>query len=121
MRTLFSALALTLVISTGCSEKSDKAAGASTNTTATSSGSSPLNAPADYLGAMVKGKQSAVKTVDTASLDQAIQMFSVDNGRNPKDLDELVKEKYIPKIPEAPFGMKIVYDASSGTVKVVKQ
>jgi hypothetical protein len=28
---------------------------------------------------------------------------------------------YIGKIPQAPYGFKIVYDAASGTVKVVKQ
>jgi hypothetical protein len=45
----------------------------------------------------------------------------VDQGRYPKDLNELVSEKFIPRIPDAPAGMKIVYDANAGTVKVVKQ
>jgi hypothetical protein len=101
----------------GCGGKSDKPA-AATNTT--SSGSSPLSAPADYLGALGKGQQNAVKTVDTASLNQAIQMFNVDQGRNPKDLNELVEKKFIPKLPAPPFGMKLDYDANSGKVKVVK-
>lgn len=86
-----------------------------------SAGGNPLNAPGDYLNAITKGQQRAVKTVDTAALNQAVQMFQVDKGRFPKDLNELVAEKFIPKIPEAPAGMKIVYDAAAGTVKVLKE
>ena len=84
-------------------------------------GSSPLSAPADYVGALGKAQQTAVKTVDTVSLDQAIQLFNVEHGRNPKDLNELVEGKFIPKIPAAPYGMKLEYDAGAGMVKVVKQ
>ena len=83
--------------------------------------SSPLNAPADYVGALGKAQQTAVKTVDTASLDQAIQMFAGEHGRNPKDLSELVEQKLINRIPDAPRGMKIVYDADAGKVRVVAQ
>lgn len=45
----------------------------------------------------------------------------MEEGHYPKDLNELVELKYIPKIPAVPYGMKLVYDASSGQVKVVKQ
>jgi hypothetical protein len=102
----------------GCGGESDKSA-ATTNTT--SSGSTPLSAPADYVGALGKAKQTAEKTADLATLNQAIQMFNVEKGRNPKDLNELVDEKYIPKMPPAPYGMKLDYDAASGKVKVVQQ
>ena len=102
----------------GCGGQSDKPAEA---TNATSSGTTPLSAPADYVGALGKAKQAAEKTVDTASLNQAVQMFNVEKGRFPKDLNELVTEKYISKLPPAPYGMKIEYDATSGRVKVVKQ
>ncbi len=100
----------------GCGESSDKTA---QPTNGAASGSSPLNAPADYVGALGKAKQTAVKTVDTTSLNQAIQMFNVENGRYPKDLNELVEKKVIPRIPDAPYGMKLDYDASTGKVKVV--
>jgi hypothetical protein len=103
---------------TACSQKSDTPV-VSTNTA--SEGSSPLSAPADYLGALAKGQQAAVKTVDIASLDKAIQLFGVENGRNPKDLNELVEKKFIGKIPETPFGTKLVYDSNAGTVKIVKE
>jgi len=101
----------------GCGDKSAPAG----QTNATTSGSSPLSAPADYVGALGKAQQSAVKTVDTTSINKAIQMFGVDQGRNPKDLNELVEKKYLVKIPDAPYGMKLVYDAQAGSVTVVKQ
>jgi hypothetical protein len=102
----------------GCGDKSDKPG---SSTSADSSGGGLLTAPVDYLGAAAKAQQSAVKTVDTVSLNQAIQMFGADHGRNPKDLSELVEQKYIPQIPTPPYGTKIVYDADSGKVQVVKQ
>ena len=118
MKTMFSFAWAATVFLVGCGGSSDKP-GQPTNGAA--GGSSPLSAPADYLGALGKAQQTAVKTVDTASLNQAIQMFGVDQGRNPKDLNELVEGKYIPKIPAAPNGMKLEYDAAAGKVKVVKQ
>jgi hypothetical protein len=45
----------------------------------------------------------------------------VDQGRNPKDLNELVEKKFYPKLPDAPMGMKLEYDATAGKVTVVKQ
>ena len=74
-----------------------------------------------YFGAMVKAEQNATSTADMATLKPAIDQFQVDKGRYPKDLNELVTEKYVSKIPEAPYGSRIDYDAATGTVKVVKQ
>ena len=102
----------------GCGDSSPTS---STASTTNASSGSPVTAPVDYLNAVAKGKQSAEKTIDTTSLDKAIQMFGVDHGRNPKDLNELVQQKYIPRIPEAPYGTKLVYDSNSGTVTVQKQ
>ena len=105
------------VLLAGCSQESASPA----QTTNAPTSSNPPEAPGGYLGGLAKGHQSAVKTVDATALNQAIQLFQVDKGRFPKDLNELVTEKFIPKIPDPPAGMKIVYDASAGTVKVVKQ
>jgi hypothetical protein len=113
-------LVASLLAAAGCGENSKPSANSQGTNTAATDGS-PLNAPADYLRGLASSKQSAVKTVDTTALDKAIQMFNVDRGRNPKDLNELVQQKYIPQIPEAPYGMKLVYDADAGTVKVVPQ
>jgi len=101
----------------GCGDSSNK----STSGTNTATGGSLVTAPVDYLDAAAKAKQKAVKTIDTTSLDKAIQLFNVEKGRNPKDLNELVSEKYIREIPAPPYGTKIDYDANSGTVSVVKQ
>lgn|SRR5690348_4331405 len=103
----------------GCDNKSNAPAPAATTNAA--NGGSPLTAPVDYLGAVARAQQTAVKTVDTVSLNQAIQQFEVDRGRNPKDLNELVQEKYIPKLPQPPYGTKLVYDPGTGTVKVQPQ
>ena len=111
MKTL-SFVAAILLLLVGCSDKGGSPSNSSGN---------PLDAPGDYLKAAAKGQQDAIKTVDTAALTKAIEMFQIDKGRLPKDMDELVKEKFIPKIPEAPAGMKITYDATAGTVKVVKE
>ena len=104
------------VLLTGCGQKSDQPP----QTTNASPGS-VATAPVDYLGAMARAEQSAVKTVDTTSLKSAIQMFEADQGRLPKDLNELVEKKFIPKIPETPFGTRLDYDPKTGEVKVVKQ
>ncbi|HYT60635.1 MAG TPA: hypothetical protein VEL06_10710 [Haliangiales bacterium] len=101
----------------GCGKKDAKSASSATN--GNYSSGNPVTAPADYLGAIAKAKKSSEKTIDTVSLNQAIQQFNVAEGRYPKDLKELVTEKYLPKIPEAPYGMQIVYDAAKGEVKVV--
>ena len=82
---------------------------------------SVLTAPVDYLGAVGDARQRAVKALDVAALTQAIQMFQVSEGRNPRDLGELVTLGYIREIPEAPYGHKIAYDATNATVSVVPE
>ena len=103
----------------GCGDSSEKPGSRATN--APTSSGNPLTAPADYLNSAVKAQQSAVKTVDTTSLDKALELFNVQEGRFPKDLQELVAKKYIPQIPSPPLGTKIEYDAKAGTVKMVKE
>ncbi|MCU0784498.1 MAG: hypothetical protein MUF81_10740 [Verrucomicrobia bacterium] len=117
MKTILFLTAATSLLLAGCGEKSNPPA----QTTNTATGGNPLTAPVDYLAAAAKAQQSAVKTVDTTSLNKAIEMFNVDMGRFPKDLNELVAEKYIPILPTPPFGTKLDYDANAGKVKVVKQ
>ena len=117
MKTSLMISLLALAFAAGCSDNSSQPA----QKTNTAAGSSPLTAPVDYLGAVGKAQQSAVKTVDTASINSAIQMFQVDRGRYPRDLNELVQEKFLPQIPPTPFGTKLDYNPNSGEVKVVRQ
>ena len=119
MKTTFCIAAAVAMLLLGCGQDSNKPASGSTN--ASGSSGSVLTAPVDYLRAAGNAQKSAIKTVDTASLNRAIQMFNVEKWRNPKDLNELVQEKFIPQIPPAPAGMKLVYDADSGKVSVAPQ
>ncbi len=104
----------------GCGQESGKSNQTVASTNAAPA-ANPLDAPGGYLNALAKGQQSAVKTVDTVSINKAIELFNVDQGRYPKDLDELVQKKYLPQVPTPPFGTRLVYDANAGTVKVEKQ
>jgi hypothetical protein len=109
-------LILPAVLLVGCGEKSGQPAAA----TNAPSGGSALTAPADYLKSAANAHHSAVRTVDTTALNKAVDLFQVQEGRLPKDLDELVAKKYIPQIPLPPEGSKIVYNASTGKVTVEK-
>ena len=100
----------------GCGDSSSSSSSSTNSVPSTNSSVGP----ADYYGALAKAQQNATKTVDTTAIQKAVDMFQVDKGRYPRDLDELVKEKYLPQIPKAPYGMRIVYDANTGTVRVVK-
>jgi hypothetical protein len=73
-----------------------------------------------YVKGMGEAQRNADKTIDVSSITKAIQLFYVQEGRYPKDLQELVPN-YMPKIPDAPYGYKIDYDAVKGEVKVVKE
>jgi len=117
MKVIFPISCVALMSLVGCSD----GGGGSSQQTNSAASSNPLTAPADYLGAMGNAKQKAVKTVDVASLNQAVQLFNVSEGRYPKDLNELVATKYIARIPEAPYGQKIVYNPANGAVTVVPQ
>src|SRR5688500_2859304 len=66
----------------------------------------PLTAPADYVGGLGKAQKSAQTTLTTAGIDQGIKRFHADQGRLPKDLDELVAKGTMTQIPPAPRGMK---------------
>ena len=74
----------------------------------------------DYGNTLVNAKKTADKTIDVAALNQEVQLFYAQEGRFPKTLEELTPA-YISKIPPAPLGYKIEYDAVKGEVKVVNQ
>jgi hypothetical protein len=122
MKTILCLASLAALLLAACSKESSSPAPASgTTTNASAAFENPLNAPADYGKALVKAQKSAEKTVDLAALTKAIEMFQVDKGRLPKDLNELVAGKFIRQMPPVPPGMKIDYDASTGEVKVQPQ
>lgn len=85
------------------------------------SSGNPLSAPVDYLGAVAKGQQTAVKSIDVSVLKQAILLFHEAEDRYPADLTELVKLGHLPELPKAPYGIRLDYDPKTGTVKAVSQ
>jgi hypothetical protein len=102
---------------TGCDSGSgDRSKDPTTNE---ASSGNPLTAPADYLGAAAKAKKVSEKTIDLVSVDQAVQLFYAGEGRFPKDLNELVTEKYLPQVPVPPHGMKLNYNPANGKVSIV--
>jgi hypothetical protein len=118
---LISVAAGLLLAGCGNNNSSSHSQNASTSkTTNTTENADPAPSSVDYLGTVMRADKYAVKQIDLAYLNQAIQLFNTQEGRLPKDLNELVPN-YVGKIPDAPYGSKIIYDASSGTVKVVKQ
>lgn len=74
--------------------------------------------PANDFGAAAE--QSMEKTVDTAAINNALQLFAVQEGRIPGSLDELVQKKYLAKLPTPPVGYRLEYDRDGGKVSVVK-
>ena len=99
----------------GCGAKPDSATPQATNTVNTAT-----NGFGGYVKSLGEAQKSADKTIDVSYINQAIQLFNVQEGRYPKDLQELVPN-YIAKIPNVPAGYQITYDPASGTAKVVQQ
>lgn len=106
-------LAASTALVAGCGDSSKPG-------TAANSVSNVVAAPVNYLGAVVEAKNHAEKVIDVSYINQDIQMFNASEGRYPKDLQELIPN-YLGKMPEVPYGYKIVYDTTTYTVKVVKQ
>ncbi|HSA02259.1 MAG TPA: hypothetical protein P5055_16125, partial [Candidatus Paceibacterota bacterium] len=63
----------------------------------------------------------AERTVDLNAINQAVQLFYAQEDRFPKTLKELVDQRYLPQLPEAPAGMRFVYNPQTGQVGVVRE
>ena len=119
MKTFLIPLVAATALLAGCGDDSKKTAQA-TNAPVRYDTGNPLTAPADYLGAVSQAKKYSEKQIDLAYVNEAIQQFNAAEGHYPKDLQEMIPN-YLGKMPVAPFGYKINYDAASGTIKVVPQ
>jgi hypothetical protein len=80
----------------------------------------PATAPLDYLSAQGKAKQAAIRVVSLAEVTQAIQKFQAMEDRNPKDINELVQQRYLHALPEAPRGARLAYDPVTGNAAWVR-
>ena len=108
---LLAAIALLLA---GCGEASKK------TTQAVNAVSNVVDAPLNYVGAVVQAKKYSENVIDVAYINQDIQMFNASEGHYPKDLQELIPN-YLGKMPDVPHGYKLVYDTNTYTVKAVHQ
>ena len=111
MKTLHSILivAFAVAVFAGCGHGSSSSTASATSTN-----------PADINNPLVNAKRTADKTIDVSYLNQAVQLFNVQEGRYPKTLEELTP-KYVAAIPTPPLGYKLNYDADKGEVTVVRQ
>lgn len=109
---------LSLVL-TGCGDSKSKTAEKAPAAPPQQGAGNPLTAPVDYLGAVGAAQRQAAKTVDLTSLTQAVKAFQAGEERSPKDLQELVSEGYLPRLPAPPKGMQWAYQPQSGQVRVV--
>src|SRR5271170_3565194 len=120
MKAKFLFTAAAAVFLAGCGDDNSKTTAQATNSAPNYASGNPLTEPADYVGAVVQAQKYSEKQIDLAYVNQAIQQFNAGEGHYPKDLQEMIPN-YLAKVPDAPYGYKIVYDANTGTVKVVKQ
>lgn len=111
---MLSVLALAVIAGAGCGGRPKE-----TPATATNAASNPLTAPADYVGAVGQAQKTAAKVVDLVQVQQAIRQFQAGEGRNPKTLEELIKEGYLAALPRLPAGLKFDYNPATGQVKAV--
>lgn len=111
---------------TGCSQSNSSTTPpaatntAATNTAANTANAKPASGTLNYGGVLGQAQNFSINHIDLAQVNQAIQEFKASDGRNPKDLQELIPN-YLAKIPVAPAGYKISYDAATGKATVVRQ
>jgi len=98
----------------GCGDSSKKTA------QAVNAVSNVVDAPLNYVGAVVQAQKYSENVIDVSYINQDIQMFNASEGHYPKDLQEMVPN-YLAKIPVVPFGYQLVYDTNTWTVKTVRQ
>jgi hypothetical protein len=108
-------LVATALVLGGCGKEQNSPPPAATPTPA------PAGATGGYLGTLARGQRSAVKTIDVTALNEEVRLFNVQEGRNPKDLNELVTKQYLHVLPTPPNGFKLVYDAVEGKVSVAAE
>ncbi len=102
---------LALTILTGCNDHSNSGQG-------TANTRSPVTAPLDYLAAQGQAKKHSEKVISLVEIQQAIQQFNAMEERLPRDLNELVAQHYLGKMPSPPRGQRFLYDPQTGSIRV---
>ena len=123
MKASFLILVAAGLLLAGCGKNNSSPHPQGTNTsqtTKTTDSANPAPSSVDYLGTLMRADKNAVKTIDVSYLNEKVQLFNTQEGRLPKDLNELVPN-YVGKLPATPYGTKLDYDPNTGQVKVVQQ
>ena len=110
MKANFFLAAAAVMLLAGCGDSSKKAS------QAFNAVSNVVDAPVNYIGAVVQAKKYSEKVIDVSYINEDIQMFNASEGHYPKNLQEMVPE-YLAKIPVMPPGYKLIYDTNSWTVR----
>ena|ERR1043166_254075 len=87
--------------------------------TATNQQDSTGQALEKYGHTMALAKKNALEKTDLITVDRAVQSFQADRGKNPESLDELIKEGFLPRLPDLPKGKMYSYNPQTGEVKIV--
>ena len=112
-----SVFAAVVLLAAGCGKKETKA---EKNLLTNNGSGNPLTAPVDYLGAVNQARKSAVRRIDIASLQNAINLFNAQEDRYPRDLNELAQKHYIQGVPELPPGSRFMYNPQNGEIRVAR-
>jgi len=116
MKTVVAVLLLVALLLTGCGQST-----APDQKPQPAADGNLVSAPTDYLKSTAQSQQRAVKTVDLAALNKAVESFYIQEGRFPKTLEELQEKNYLRTVPPVPSGMKFNYDATNGVVTLEKE
>lgn len=103
------------ILASGCGQK--KSAAKAEPPAADKGAGNPITAPVDYLGAVGAAQKQAARFADLTPVQQAVRAFQAGEDRMPANLQELVTEGYIPKLPVPPRGMVLAYNPGTGQVK----
>ena len=106
-----------LMLASGCSKKQVSKESMLTNNNT----GNPITAPVDYLGAVNQARKTAVRQIDLAAIENAIQLFNAQEDRFPRDLNELAQKHYIQGLPALPPGSRFIYNPTTGEIRVVRQ
>lgn len=77
-----------------------------------------MTAPVDYIAATIRAGEQAKGTVETATIQKAIDAFQEGEGRLPESLEEVAQKSYLNPMPKPPVGKKFTYDAATGKVQL---
>ncbi len=104
------------LVATGCGQKKSAQNLLTNNNTG-----NPITAPVDYLGAVNQARKTALKRIDLASLQNAINLFNGQEDRFPRTLDEVVEKHYIAALRALPPGSRYEYNPQTGEVRAVQK